>query len=90
MILKIETSSGWVFYDEIDCLSYRNFPSGEYDAETDLKELIDHTEGWAKPCLENQKRLISFMNKNQSEESFVVAYSPIYLLNNEGKTIERI
>lgn len=34
--------------------------------------------------------LLTFMNSKQTANSQVVAYSPIYLMNNNGRTIETI
>jgi len=75
----------WIMFDEINYLKWVviTAPSNERDKSSGT---LDFTEK-DSPAAEIQ---ICFMNKNQLLESEVWANSPIYILNNEGKTIERL
>jgi hypothetical protein len=79
-------------YDEVDELHYRTLKDGDVDNDSDgLKSgTIDFTKDNHYPVSENSRRIISFMNKNQTEETVICTYSPIYLMNNNGKTLEII
>lgn len=88
MIIKFRVCDSWQLYDEVDSIRY-----GRLTGREGLKEgTIDFTKREEdRPVPANsEKVLIAFMNKNQTEETLVVAYSPIYLMNNNGRTIETI
>lgn len=68
-------------------------------SENEIKDVIDFTETMVKDGELLQKGsskgypnrvLLTFMNSKQLAQSQIVAYSPIYLMNDNGKTIEVI
>lgn len=60
----------------------------------DFTETLSTGEGDAKENSDSKghpgRVLLTFMNSQQTANSQVVAYSPIYLMNDNGKTIEII
>ena len=98
MIIKLYDYNNemWQLFDEVDSVSYRKIEGQVQpipEAE-DNANIIDFTFSADKPMNEemakNPKVVIDFMNKNQAEETRVFAYSPVYLMNNNGRTIETI
>ena len=76
-----------------------NEPADGVTTDYEIEDLIDYTETMMKDgeILVNgdangypNRVLLTFMNSKQLAQSQVVAYSPIYLMNNNGKTIETI
>jgi hypothetical protein len=76
----------------VDELHYRKLKDGDVNSDGDgLKSgTIDFTKDNHYPVSENSRRIISFMNKNQIEETVICAYAPVYIMNNDGRTIETI
>jgi hypothetical protein len=81
-----------------DCLEFHE-PADGVTADYDIKDVIDYTETMVKDgellCNGSSEGypnrvLLTFMNSKQTAQSQVVAYSPIYLMNDNGKTIEII
>jgi hypothetical protein len=87
MIIKFKEKDTWVIFSEIDHLEYSpitvsgNIGYGDgiicYEPSTSNKA--------ADECFE-----LSFFTKNMTEATVIHAYSPIYLMNDNGKTIETI
>jgi hypothetical protein len=77
-----------------------NEPAEGIKEEEISGDLIDYTEtlstGEGDPRENSDSKghpgrvLLTFMNSKQTANSQVVAYSPIYLMNNNGRTIETI
>ena len=102
MIIKFEVNGAWQIFDDVDSLMYRRMSLREV---VDLSgcpvgSLVDYTETLQSNGNSNKsdadidglkiRVLLTFMNSKQLENSQVVAYSPIYLMNNNGRTIETI
>jgi hypothetical protein len=93
MIIKFEVNGAWQFFDDVDSLMYRKL--GNFDVKLeDPDEVIDYTETISSICSEidgtSGRVLLTFMNSKQLAQSQVVAFSPIYLMNENGKTVEVI
>ncbi len=93
MIIKFEVNGAWQMFDDVDSLAYRKL--GPFTADIDEHEqIIDYTETLSNICSGNEgtpgRVLLTFMNSKQLAPSQVAAFSPIYLMNNEGRTIEVI
>jgi hypothetical protein len=93
MIIKFEVNGAWQLFDDVDSLMYRKL--GNFDVKLEAPEVvIDYTETIG--AINSDKNgnpgrvLLTFMNSKQLAESQVVAFSPIYLMNENGKTIETI
>lgn len=80
-------------FSDVDSLQYRRLGEFELDL-SDSPGLIDYTETVAQINCSSEgfrgRVLLTFMNSKQLEESQVVAFSPIYLMNDEGRTVETI
>lgn len=98
MIIKFQVNNGaWQFFDDVDSFMYRKM--GEHDGLKSENDIIDYTETILKDgeILVNGSSsgypgrvLLTFMNSKQTAQSQVVAFSPIYLMNENGKTIDVI
>jgi hypothetical protein len=93
MIIKFEVNGAWQFFDDVDSLMYRKL--GNFDVKLeDPDEVIDYTETISSIGSEidgtSGRVLLTFMNSKQLAQSQVVAFSPIYLMNENGKTVEVI
>lgn len=88
MIIKFQVGDSWQLYDEVDSVRY-----GMITDDDGLKEgTIDFTkrEPMRIGPTNSERALVAFINKNQTEETLILAYTPIYLMNNNGRTIETI
>ena len=89
MIIKFQDRDVWHVFDEVDSLEYRYLKYGEKVVCRD--DALDYT---SYPVEENEVPKLRielwFMNKNQLELSQIFTYRPVYLLNNEGRTIDKI
>jgi hypothetical protein len=97
MIIKFEVNGAWQMFDDVDSLMYRKL--GPFNGDMAIKdddrvEFIDYTETMNSICSNEAgypgRVLLTFMNSKQLASSQVVAFSPIYLMNNNGRTIEVI
>jgi hypothetical protein len=93
MIIKFEVNGAWQIFDDVDSLMYRKL--GKFDLDLEGTEsVIDYTNSIHNISSGNDgtpyRVLLTFMNSKQLSESQVVAFSPIYLMNNQGRTIETI
>lgn len=84
MIVKILYDKGAVVYDSFEKVSYKH-----YSAEEIKKFNVDAF--WAEDCNKGNAYQILIIGKKKNGEEFSIA-SPnvVYLLNDEGKTIERL
>lgn len=92
MIIKVRDGNNWVLFDEVDSLRYHVEGEGFVMTDATLNFLGEDS---ASPLPESlgsggNRWSLLFMNKNMTEETHVLANSPIYLMNNDGKTIERL
>lgn len=95
MIIKFEVNGAWQFFDDVDSFMYRKLGKFDLDAEgLGLVDAIDYTETLHSIASGNDgfpgRVLMTFMNSKQLAQSQVIAYSPIYLMNNQGRTVETI
>ena len=88
MIIKFKSKETWVMFGEVDHVEY-----------SDLIEDISKTAFSSDVILyhpANDQAAIgkwvqmSFFTKNMSEATRVVACTPIYLMNDQGQTVETI
>lgn len=93
MIIKFEVNGAWQIFDDVDSLMYRKLGAFKLDLE-DPEQVIDFTGTMSNIGCDGNgnpgRVLLTFMNSKQLANSQVVAFSPIYLMNENGKTIETI
>jgi hypothetical protein len=93
MIIKFEVDGAWQIFDDVDSLMYRKLGKFNLDLE-ESESVIDYTNSIHAINGNSEgtpyRVLLTFMNSKQLSESQVVAFSPIYLMNNQGRTIETI
>lgn len=85
MIIKFKSKDTWVIFGEIDHVEYSYM--GQQDEVSPKAIVFDPAEDQAEPAI---RVGIGFFTKNMTEATQVVAFSPIYLMNDNGKTIETI
>jgi hypothetical protein len=104
MIIKFEVNGAWQIYDDVDTFRYMKLgpfvgsplqiDGGEINEETQDDGVIDFTESLRADMSGKDgypgRVLMTFMNSKQLAESQIVAFSPIYLMNNDGRTVEII
>jgi len=95
MIVKFEVDEAWQIFDDVDSLMYRKLRGDfKYIELEDSQAIIDYTKtivnGLEMKEGTPNRILLTFMNSKQLDNTQVVAYSPIYLMNNNGRTIETI
>ena len=83
MIVKIKHKESWVFYDRLSKIRYEvssitNFISVETDAN------------WVNEDSGTTDAVLIHSRKINGEEFIILANEKIYLLNDEGKTIEKL
>jgi len=94
MIIKFEVKNGtWQMYDDVD--SFRYTKLGAFDLKLEEpEEIVDFTETISSINSDRDgypgRVLVEFSNSKQLEESRIIAFSPIYIMNNNGRTIEAI
>jgi hypothetical protein len=86
MIIKFKSEDTWVVFGEIDHVEY-----GDIDIEKDGV----HPDAIVYDPPSDQEPVgkqvgIGFFTKNMNDATQVVAYSPIYLMNDQGRTVETI
>jgi hypothetical protein len=96
MIIKFEVNGAWQLFDDVDSLMYRKLGAWGLELD-DVRNIIDytgtintvHSADVPEPSYPGRV-LLTFMNSKQTENSQVIAYSPIYLMNDQGRTIDTI
>jgi hypothetical protein len=88
MIIKFAHGKGefetWEVFGDIDHYSFcQHFPLPVKDI---LVDRLDFTEDEN----ENKRWDILFFSKNMTEATEIVAHSPIFILNDEGRTVDKI
>lgn len=95
MIIKFEVNGAWQMYDDVDSLRYRKLGPFAVDLPGDeMEQVIDFTETIGNINSDSKgnsgRVLLTFMNSKQLAESQICAFSPIYVMNDQGRTIEII
>lgn len=97
MIIKFEVNGAWQLFDGVDSLRYQKL--GPHSVAEDIVDnAIDYTDS-LRAIASDQfgfpgRVLLTFTNAMKlmgvNDEYPVVAFSPIYLMNDSGRTIETI
>ena len=94
MLLKIKDDRGWWMYDGYPKIHWGD--SGSGDAKVDAKNEIVFRGNKCQPhllvlCDLNEERDVCWaLCRDKSNEEFLFVFDEGYVLNDEGKTIERI
>lgn len=100
MILKVKTSCNpeeWMFFDEVKQLSkqtHHNIDSEILSPERIANKIVVRADVYdftANPENEGKKEFLELWayGKTTEETRQILCFSPAYLINNEGKTIEK-
>ncbi len=85
MIIKFRENDSWVIFGEIDHIVYKEAFTVDEEKGSDDKALFFLAD---KDDKEAHKMRVEFFTKNMTEATVIFAYSPIYLMNDEGRTVE--
>jgi len=88
MMIKVRGEScKWEILDGFDRLSEREI--NPYDCPKDLYlDFTPEQESWRNQ--ETNHKTVIWLYRGSQVINRIISYSPIYILNNEGKTVERI
>ena len=91
MILKFQEKSRWIVFGEIDHVEYEEIKKSEGDAQGCSKgNTLMYQPPYSSGEAGNRFIELSFFTKNMNEATVINAYSPIYLMNDQGRTVEII
>jgi len=94
MIVKVQLSRGWMFISEVYQIETEDMTKDKAIALDFNKEFYCTKNGEEKDLKTDWVKLINIFTKISTEQRLdkviVVDTNKVYLLNNEGKTIERL
>jgi hypothetical protein len=88
MIIKFQEKDKWVVFGEIDHVEYEEI-KGCGDAPEAVSSKVMVYDPPSLPAI-GKCWTVSFFSKNMTEATIIQAYSPIYLMNDQGRTVETI
>jgi hypothetical protein len=88
MIIKFFEKDSTVIFGEVDHVEYSEIRKDQRECCGEVKGILKYQPG-NTPAKEKCMAM-SFFTKNMTEATRIECYSPIYLMNDNGKTIEII
>jgi hypothetical protein len=89
MIIKFQEGDSWVLFGEIDHLEYSDIPHCEPHCGVTVSGKVILYDPPNTPAVSKAVQ-VSFFTKNMNEATIIHAYSPIYIMNDQGRTVETI
>ena len=86
MIIKFKSGKRWVFFEGEDHLEYEELSKEPGGADSTILQ-FDPPESMPGG---GPRMVVSFFTKNATERTVIFAHSPIYLMNDQGRTVETI
>ena len=86
MIIKFKSGKRWVVFGEIDHLEYEELSEEPGGADSTILQ-FDPPESMPGG---GPRMAVSFFTKNMTERAVLFVHSPIYLMNDDGRTVETI
>lgn len=88
MIIKFQSGESWVVFGEVDHVEYR-------DIDFDPKRDVGSADVLVYDPPRNQATVgkwvsMEFFTKNMNAATEIIACTPIYLMNDQGRTVETI
>ena len=87
MIIKFKSKDTWVIFGEVDHVEYRK-------VEFDLKHGGVSSDAIVYEPSDDQPAIewigMGFFTKNMNDATEIIACSPIYIMNDQGRTVETI
>lgn len=91
MILKFQERSRWIVFGEIDHVEYEEIKRSEGEDQGCSKgNTLIYQPPYSSGAAASRFIEIAFFTKNMTEATVINAYSPIYLMNDQGRTVETI
>lgn len=88
MIIKFREKDSWVMFGDIDHIVYKQvYIEDEECVRAEESPLYYEAVTGDEHA---HKMRLDFFSKNMTEATIFFAYSPIYIMNDNGKTIETI
>lgn len=88
MIIKFQQGNNWVMFGEIDHLEYGVFPDNEGQSVESSRNILQYDPP-ELPTI-GKHVWVSFFTKNMNDATLIYAYSPVYIMNDQGRTVETI
>jgi hypothetical protein len=87
MIIKFKSNGTWVVFGEVDHVEYNK---SDFDPQKDAVSsgVIIYDPADDQPVV--NRISMGFFTKNMNEATQIIACSPIYLMNDQGRTVETI
>ena len=91
MIIKFKDKDTWVVFGEVDHVEYRNMTAaGENPNQMGISsDVLQYRPSDDHPAVGDWIEM-SFFTKNMTEATRVIACTPIYIMNDQGRTVETI
>lgn len=87
MIIKFKSKDTWVIFGEVDHVEYNDLDfNPEKDVASNGVTVFDPPSD--QPAINRVG--MGFFTKNMNEATEIIACSPIYLMNDQGRTVETI
>ena len=95
MIVKLKSGSGWQMFDNLEDVNYRYLGDEVIGVRGDVRDFtgtVPNSEGNCALALKENRVELWAHQKGRSplDALQIITYVPVYLLNDEGKTIEVI
>lgn len=93
MIVKVKTDCGWTLFDGADRLDYRHYQRKEHlGVRQDVFDYTNNKPGDNTIITSDDDYCIELWvySKKDNDPIQILARSPVYILNNNGRTIETI
>lgn len=87
MIIKFFEKDSTVIFGEVDHAEYSEIKNDQGPC-CEVKGILKYQQG--NTPVKEKYMALSFFTKNMTEATRIECYSPIYLMNDNGKTIEII
>jgi hypothetical protein len=90
MIIKFKSKDTWVVFGEVDHVEYRNMTAkGEDPKKMGISSDVILYEPADDGAVVEWFGM-GFFTKNMTESTEIIACAPIYLMNDQGKTVETL
>ena len=88
MIIKFKSGDTWVMFGEVDHVEYNDI---DYNPKSDAvrSEVIVYDPPNDQAAIGKWVGL-GFFTKNMNESTEVIACTPVYIMNDQGRTVETI
>jgi hypothetical protein len=88
MIIKFQSRDTWVVFGEVNHVEYSDIGYNPHDCAVRSEVIVFESPN--NQAAQGKWIAMGFFTKNMDEPKEIIACTPIYLMNDQGKTIEVI